>query len=203
MKQSNSLEHEDLSRRRFIAGFSKLVGTGVAVSLLAGNAVSTALAYTPNPESANAKGKILSKSQMQILRDMCSVVIPVTDTPGAAEVDAHGFVDNQLAVCTPKEVQNRAKTFLDRIDKSALKRHQRVFTGLTKSQQFQMLTDIELAQSEFNQRDRNNFKLLKRLIAFGYYTSEIGATKELRYLPVPGGFKGSIPYKNNDRAWAY
>jgi len=36
----------------------------------------------------------------------------------------------------------------------------------------------------------------------GYFTSEIGATKALRYVAVPGKFDGSYPYKKGDKAWA-
>jgi len=38
------------------------------------------------------------------------------------------------------------------------------------------------------------FRFLKSLVVFGYYTSEVGASKELKYLAFPGGFKGSVAY---------
>ena len=36
----------------------------------------------------------------------------------------------------------------------------------------------------------------------GYFTSEPGATKALRYVAVPGRYEGCIPYKKGDKAWA-
>jgi hypothetical protein len=36
----------------------------------------------------------------------------------------------------------------------------------------------------------------------GYFTSEQGATKALRYDPVPGTYRGSVPLAAGDRAWA-
>jgi len=45
-------------------------------------------------------------------------------------------------------------------------------------------------------------RTMKELTVLGYYTSEIGATKELRYLRVPGRFDGCVPLAANDRTWA-
>ena len=46
------------------------------------------------------------------------------------------------------------------------------------------------------------FRTMKELTLLGYYTSEIGATKELHYLPVPGRFEGCVPIARVGRAWA-
>ncbi|MDU0353713.1 hypothetical protein RS130_07055 [Paraglaciecola aquimarina] len=43
--------------------------------------------------------------------------------------------------------------------------------------------------------------MLKALIVFGYFTSEVGATQALNYQAVPGGFKGSIPCDENTKSW--
>ena len=77
-----------------------------------------------------------------------------------------------------------------------------VFIKLSADQQFQLLTELDLGVNRFNKTQRQSFKMLKQFICFGYYTSEVGATQELRYDAVPGGFKGSIPYKSSDPSWA-
>lgn len=46
------------------------------------------------------------------------------------------------------------------------------------------------------------FSLMKQLTLLGYFTSEVGATQALRYVPVPGKYEGCISYKKGDRAWA-
>jgi gluconate 2-dehydrogenase gamma chain len=45
------------------------------------------------------------------------------------------------------------------------------------------------------------FRTLKELTLVGYYTSEAGATEELRVNPM-GGFRGDVPYAEIGRAWA-
>jgi hypothetical protein len=46
------------------------------------------------------------------------------------------------------------------------------------------------------------FTLLKQLTLTGYFTSEVGMNKGLRYVKIPGRFDGEFPYQKGDRAWA-
>jgi hypothetical protein len=46
------------------------------------------------------------------------------------------------------------------------------------------------------------FTMMKQLTLWGFFTSEPGATKALRYVAVPGKYEGCIPYKKGDKAWA-
>jgi len=52
------------------------------------------------------------------------------------------------------------------------------------------------------QDDPHYFGMMKQLTVWGYFTSEPGATKALRYLPVPGRYEGCIPYTKGEKAWA-
>lgn len=192
---------DDKSKRSFLFGLSLLVGGAAATELLGGNAISTALAYTPRPGSTSHAGKIFSQADMVLLRDICALVIPKTSTAGAAEVDTHGFIDNQLYHCYQPEDQQKVTSVLLKINKVALQRHQQHFSGSTTAQQLALLTDLEKPGNGFDDTDRSQFKFLKSQIVFGYYTSEVGASQELEYLATPGGFKGSIPYDSVGKAW--
>lgn len=46
------------------------------------------------------------------------------------------------------------------------------------------------------------FRTLKELTLAGYYTSEIGATQELRWSPNHGSYQADIPFSDVGRAWA-
>ena len=46
------------------------------------------------------------------------------------------------------------------------------------------------------------FRMLKELTLAGYYTSEIGATQELQWLPSPGRYDADVPLSDVGRAWA-
>ena len=53
-----------------------------------------------------------------------------------------------------------------------------------------------------SKEDPHYFGMMKQLTLWGYFTSEPGATKALRYIAVPGRYEGVIPYKKGDKAWA-
>ena len=193
-EQVNKPAVANKSRRTFIAGITAILGAATTAQLLGGKAISVAVAYTPKPNSANTAGKIFNQMQMGQLQSICGVVIPKTEVPGAAEVDAHGFLDNQLFHCHTKEQQQQAISISMKIDQVASKEFNNVFSACGKQQQYDLLTSLEQIQNSFNREDKQNWKLMKGLIVFGYCTSEPGATQELEYLAVPGGFSGSIPY---------
>jgi hypothetical protein len=46
------------------------------------------------------------------------------------------------------------------------------------------------------------FRTLKELVLVGYYTSEAGATQELRLMPVMGPWRADVPYPEIGHAWA-
>jgi hypothetical protein len=43
---------------------------------------------------------------------------------------------------------------------------------------------------------------MKQATFTGFFTSETGATKTLRYDPFPGDYRGCVPMKEIGRAWA-
>ena len=192
---------QDVSRRRFIKGFSLLVGGTMATQLLTDDAVQAAMKYTKQTDSTAQDGKILSKANMQTLRDICAQVIPKTDTDGAAEVDTHGFIDDQLYHCHTKDEQQMVRDVLGKIGQVAQNTHKKSFVELSSQQQVELLITLEETSKDFYEKDLAAFKFLKGQIVFGYYTSEVGASEELTYLAVPGGFKGSIPYDSVGTSW--
>jgi hypothetical protein len=46
------------------------------------------------------------------------------------------------------------------------------------------------------------FRTIKELTVLGYYTSEIGATQELKHVAVPGRFDACVPFEQIGRTWA-
>jgi glucoside 3-dehydrogenase (cytochrome c) hitch-hiker subunit len=46
------------------------------------------------------------------------------------------------------------------------------------------------------------FRMMKELALLGYFTSEIGYTKAMRYVESPGKFEPCVPYTKGEPAWA-
>ncbi len=49
---------------------------------------------------------------------------------------------------------------------------------------------------------RHYFRMMKELAMLGYFTSEIGYTKAMRYVESPGRFEPCAPYAPGEPAWA-
>jgi hypothetical protein len=173
----------------------------------------------------------LSAAQAQVLDVLAELIIPATDTPGAREAGVPRFVDQAVAdYCTPAEAQ-AIRTGLDRAEADARAMYQTGFVALPYEQQANLLrrydaearaaptlattpaptvgrgdTETGLANqpapSPKAPPPRHFFAVLKELITVAYFTSELGATKAVRWDPNPGAYKGCVPLKEIGRAWA-
>src|SRR3569832_1926625 len=90
---------------------------------------------------------------------------------------------------------------------AANKKFSKKFMDLDATQRSTKKTNQNKEQQENSKtkkpKDPNHyFRMIKELTLLGYFTSEVGCTKALRYVPVPGRFDGCIPYKKGDKAWA-
>lgn len=78
----------------------------------------------------------------------------------------------------------------------------------TEEQKQNPTTESEKTREEKRQEKpredppRHYFRMMKELTLLGYFTSEVGQKKGLRYEPVPGRYEGCVPYKKGDKAWA-
>ena len=181
------------SRREFI----RFLALGCA-GLLSADALAGNFPGTRKQGGAIRKGQILSEDQMRLLRDFVEVIIPQTGTPGAAATDTHGFIDDQLANCqSPVE----ASQFIGDLDKagSLIEQHwSSAFSKLAEQDQKAVMTAIANRATPFETLAEDFFKKLKSLTIIAYYSSEAGASEELVYLPVPGGYDGDYKVSDND-----
>jgi len=77
------------------------------------------------------------------------------------------------------------------------------FLELDQRQRHDLLVLLDNKTKSFAEGEPQHFfSMMKQLTIWGYFSSEPGATKALRYIPVPGDFKGCIPYNEGDKAWA-
>ena len=199
-EQINTDDGANAHRRSFLKNLSKAIGYTAAATVLGGTGMSVAMAYTPNPNSTKRPGLLFSQDQMKTLHDISATVLPATDTKSGAEVDCHGFVDNQLTQCHGKDEQQVAINAVELVQKNAQKQYKKAFVALNQQQQTTLLRDIESLTSA-SEDEKGQFKFLKSLIVFGFFTSQEGATKALRFQPFPGGFKGSVKITKDTTTW--
>lgn len=193
---SNSdVSHERRSAIKKIAIFCGLALSASSLSLMAES-------FSSPKDISRRKKRLLNTQQLVLVRELSELIIPATDTPGAIGADVHDFIDYQMAYCFNKNEQQQIISFLERVATSAQQAYQNDFLTCEKAQQIELLTHMESAQRDFTVEDRQRFKQFKALVVFGYYTSEIGASKELAYLAIPGGYKGSVKFSTVGKAWS-
>lgn len=145
---------------------------------------------------------LLAPDALALTGVLVELIIPTTDTPGALAVGAHRTISHLLKACASKSAQAQFVAGLARIDSAAQAQEGKRFAALKAARQVALLHAIEAGQAPFNGEDQNFFRELKSYTAFAYYTAEVGATRELAYAPVPGGYKGDVPLRKVGRSWA-
>jgi hypothetical protein len=202
----------DIRREPLPASPSRRAALG---ALLAG--VATAGAWTSASAAAALKagGAATTRNagftqpELQILTAAADAIVPVTDTPGAIAAGVPYFIDALAQHWMLPAELGQFRAGLASLDASARQRYKKGFGACTQAQAteilqalrasspyeghtFELAARIEDPQSPFYLR-------LRDLVIYGYFTSEIGSTKELRYVAVPGRFDGDVDIKT----WPY
>jgi hypothetical protein len=187
---SNTGKGPDGARRQALLKLGALCGLALSGDVLA----------AVTAPKRGARPEFLSRDELALTGVLAELIIPQTDTPGALAVNAHHTVDHLLAVCTPAPEQASFRAGLARLD--ALAQAGKRFSALPATRQVALLQALDTGSAPFTADDRTFFRQLKGLVAFAYYTSEAGASRELAYLPVPGGFNGHLKVTPSTRTWA-
>lgn len=179
-------------------------GALLNIAALCGLALSgDALAALPTTAAKGAyKPVLLTPDMLRLTAVLAELIIPATDTPGALAVNAHRVIDGVLGLCSPARDQQRFTRGLALVDAAARREFGKRFTALAPARQDALLRALDAGSAPFAAADRDFFVQLKSLTLFAYYTSEAGATRELSYAPVPGGYKGDVAFSSVGRRWA-
>jgi hypothetical protein len=188
----------ELDRRDFMQKMVALFGVSAATAVLSGCSVPSTDDSTSQRPFPPQNGTLLSEYEATVLYTICDTILPKTDTPSATAVGCHQFVPHQLTHCHSKQQQDDCIHIINTLDKSASEKFSQALPLLNVQQQQQILTNFEQTNASTDD-EKNQFRFLKALIVFGYFTSEVGASKALNYQAVPGGFIGSVPMTANTK----
>ena len=76
------------------------------------------------------------------------------------------------------------------------------FNDCDRQQQINFLTSIDNYSDTNTDKNIQFFHGFKWFVISGYYTSKEGASMELNYDPMPGIYRGCLPYTKADKAWS-
>jgi hypothetical protein len=176
---------------------------------------SNVLAYTVMPIQ-DSKDSGYSNDEVAFFNEVGEIIIPRTDSPGAKDANVGSIMSILLADCYSPVQQKAVKIGIESLRSKAKTRYAKDFLLLTHEQRIALLSSIDeeadmqnkktvFANSSSNENELvlpHYFTIIKQLVLFSFFSSEVGATKVLRYEAIPGSYDGDLPYKKGDKAWA-
>ncbi|CAH0996119.1 hypothetical protein EMA8858_02249 [Emticicia aquatica] len=175
-----------MNRRESIQRATLLLGGVMAAPLMAG-----AMGQVLN----TGESLKVSTTQEALLADVADIIIPTTGTPGAKAAGVEKFIVRVMRDCYEKPEQEKFYAGLAKLDADSQAKFGKGFAALDLAQKNEMVKQSTIDNKTF-------FLTMKGLTVTGYFTSEIGATQALEYLPIPGKFEACIPLKPGQKAWA-
>lgn len=195
MDKNIKLNSISLTRRKAIRNAVLLLGGSISatqISPLIGNVAAMGSNYIP---------KFLNEHHFHMTKRLVDLIIPESDTPGALAANVHQFIDVMLDGWAATDTRLRFIDTFNNIDSRSLALTGKKFSDATRTKQIKLLEVLDKESFSDNGTDIF-FREFKALVVFGYYSSEEGASVELRYDRIPGAYKGCIPLDEVGRSWS-
>jgi hypothetical protein len=159
------------------------------------------------PGDKAAAGLPLSAEDIAYLDEIAETILPATSTPGAKDAKVGAFMNTMVTDCYEEKDQKIFLEGMGKLNAACNKMHGHDFLKATPEHRKELLTALDKEAKDYQKSKKpedpaHYFSLMKQLTLLGFFTSEVGATKALRYIAVPGKYEGCVPYKKGDKAWA-
>jgi hypothetical protein len=195
MQDNPTQSHAAMNRREAVRRIALLMGGTMVGSrmLLSGQTV---------PEKNVAA---FTEADRALLDEIGETILPATDIPGAKAVGIGAFMTMMVTDCYTEKEHAVFKEGLVKIDEACRAKFGTTFMGSTAAQRTDLANALETeqrAQHAKNPEETSHyFRMMKDLTLLGFFSSEIGCTKAVRYIEVPGSFNGNAPYTKGEKAW--
>jgi len=150
---------------------------------------------------------VFTDDDVNLLAEIADTILPATQTPGAKEAGVGTFMTVMVNDCYEEKDQKIFHEGLAALNEACEKQTGKKFMEADAAQRQSFLKTLDKEASDYAKNKKHEepahyFTMMKQLTLLGYFTSEIGMTKALRYLPVPGRYDGCVDYKKGDRIQA-
>ncbi len=193
-----------MDRREAIRRVSALLGGIALVS-------ETALLEACGRERSGARmgATPFSADDVAFLDEVADTILPETSTPGAKAAQVGAFMALMVTDTYYDRDQQVFRNGMQQLDTACRQMHKTGFMTATPAQRLALLEQIDKeAKAYMDSRaagadtPAHYFRMMKELALLGYFTSEIGYTKAMRYQETPGRFDPCVPYKPGETSWA-
>ena len=128
----------------------------------------------------------ISGDEEELMGLLASTLIPLTDTPGAKEVDAHLFTFIMIDDCHPKEDQEKFLSGMRAFNDETKKISGKAFSKSSEGERKALMEKLEEGKIELSDAVRTFYGMSKRYIIQGYLSSKHFLTNVKPYQHVPG-----------------
>jgi hypothetical protein len=185
----------------------KMIAAATGMAMIGRPAWVFAQAQLPVKPANNA----FSTAEVAKLDEIAETILPRTDTPGAKDAGVGLFMAQFVTDCYTPEQQVIFRAGLADIDKRAKGR----FMSMTPKARAELLRTLDneakvkalgsqvVTEYESPQvHAPHYFTMIKQLVLFSFFTSEVAANQVLRFVAVPGRYDGDMHYEPGTPAWA-
>lgn len=197
------------------------------ISILLGGAVIGAEAFLTGCKTKTGSTTDWTAEDVAYLNEIGETILPRTSTPGAKDANVGEFMTVMVNDCYVEADQKAFREGLEKLNDASDKKFGKNFMSITPQQRTELLTEIDKEAKDYqkkvgefnnaeNKKEKDEiakgnknyvkqhmaphyFTMMKQLTLLGFFTSEAGMTKAVRYLPVPGRYEGCVPYKKGDK----
>jgi len=173
------------------------------VLMMGGTMVGANVILTGCAPEDRIEGLDFSASEIAYMDEIGEAIIPATDTPGAKAVGIGVFMKVMVQETYNQEQQETWIRGLNEIRDGFKDEVGTDFMNATVEQRTDYLNRLyQNARNVSNEDGPQYINMMKDLTVLGYFTSEVGATQQLRYVETPGSYDGCTDYQKGDRVWA-
>jgi hypothetical protein len=192
-----------ITRRDALLRVSALFG-GAA---LVGHAALLAGCASGGAERRSTVADLFGARELALLDELAETILPETGTPGAKAAGVGSFLARMVTDAYDGREQRIFMDGLARIERECARRNGTDFVAASPAQRLELVEQLDREQFEAmrNRPDTatpHYFRMIKELTLLGYFTSEIGYTRAMRYTETPARFDPCVPYTPGEKAWA-
>lgn len=185
-----------MTRRDALKAAGLLLGTAAVAS--AGGLDACA----PDPHGAPARptSGVLAPDDQALVEQIADTLLPTTAaSPGAKAAGVGAGVNLLLTDCYDADAQRRVVAGLAEFRTACRDRRGGAFATLLPQDREALLREVDAEAHRAG--SAHYFTLVRELAERAYFSSEIGMTRALRYVLVPGRWQGCVPLAPGQPAW--
>ncbi len=210
---------EGMTRRDAVQRVAALLG---GLALVDGERLEAFVFDAPAMDQAMAQGVgAFTAADVALLDEIAETILPETTTPGAKAAKTGAFMALMVTDAYTDGNQQAFRDGMRTLEEACRTATGTAFMEATPAQRLTLLEALDREQktameeranaprSRYPPAERPDedepphyFRLMKELALLGYFTSEIGYTKAMRYVESPGRFDPNAPHAPGDRSWA-